>query len=149
MLEPIPTPTSPLPAHPKGCEDEEDLAAFQALFNRPPYDPAAALAKAQAIFPPGFNPDSHWLAWGLICANGLDWMLPYLDIRRRQMNVNAIAARYETLSSGEYILAALAMHLLNDVHPLPKDGLLNLRLLDDWHFELAMHAIRVHTRGVQ
>lgn len=148
MIEPIPTPTFDDDASESPQGDEEELAAFQAIFNRPPYDPAAALEKARAIFPPGFNPDTHWLAFALILVNGgLEWMLGYMDWRQRIFDYERI--KLGALSGGEFTLTTLALHLLNNFHKLPDDGLINLRRLDDWHFELAMHAIRIHTRGVQ
>jgi hypothetical protein len=139
MIEPVPTPT---------FDDDESLTAFQALFNPPPYDPDTALAKAKAVFPEGFNPDSHWLAFALILANsGLEWMFRYMNWQERVVDDKKIEAYYGQLSGGEYVLTALAMHLLNDVHRLPDDSLLCLRRLSDRTYELALHAIHIHTRG--
>lgn len=131
-------------------ETDEELAGYQALFNRPPYDPATALAKAQAVFPAGFNPDVHWLCLALILVNGgLEWMFRrYMDWEQRLIDIEKIQALYDALSAGEYVLTVLALHLLNDHNKLWDDGLINLRRLDDWHFELAMHAIRFHTQGL-
>lgn len=131
-------------------ETEQELADFIAIFNRPPYSPAAALAKAQAVFPEGFNPDSHWLAFALILVNGgLEWMLRYMDWKQRIIDVEKIESYYGILSGGEEVLTVLALHLLNSHNKLWSDGLVNLRRLGDWHFELAMHAIRLHTQSVR
>lgn len=131
-------------------DGNEDLAAFQAMFNRPPYDPAAALEKARAIFPPDFNPDPHWLAFALLLVNGgLEWMFRYMDWKERLIDVEKIEGHYGVLSAGEEVLTVLALHLLNDHNKLWSDGLTNLRRLDDWHFELVLHALRIHSRGVR
>ena len=141
MDQPVPTPT---------FDDDGDLAAFLVAFARPPYDPQAALGKAQAVFPAGFQRDSHWLPLALICANGgLEWIMSYVDWKARHLDWKKVRDHLGALSGGEYVLATFALHLFNDWHQLPPDGLTNLRLLDDWHFELAMHAIRIHSRGVR
>lgn len=138
MKDPIPTPI---------FTSDEELVNFQALFNRPPYDPGAALAKAQSLLPDQQKRDQYWLPLALICSNaGLEWLLESLQRRENEARINK---KLGLLSSGEYVLALFALHLFNDVHQLPDDGLTNLRLLDDWHFELAMHAIRIHSRGVK
>lgn len=128
-------------------DDEDGLAAFQALFNRPPYNPAEALAKALALLPDHHKQSWHWLPLALICANSSINLL--LDLILDQYRDDTIIDWMNSLSSGEMILAHLALHLYNDNWELPGHGLTNLRLLDDWHFELAMHAIRIHSRGAR
>lgn len=141
MKNPLPTPTF--------ADDEAGRAAFKSLFNRPPYDPTAALTHAQALLPEKLQCDQHWLPLVLICANSnLDWLLQAINFTRLQMS-HQVMDQLNKLSSGEYVLATLALHLFNDHYKLPPDGLTNLRLLDDYHFELALHALRLHSRGVQ
>ena len=146
MMEPVPTPTF------ESDKELADACVRQAALNRPPYDPQAALIEAMAQFPVKlFQPDWHWLPLVLICANcsGLAWILGYIDWRASQLKTEAVLQGLGALSSGQYTLATLALHLFNPHHKLPDDGLLDLRLLDDWHFELAMHAIRLGSRGVR
>ncbi|NJN98998.1 MAG: hypothetical protein HC875_35330 [Anaerolineales bacterium] len=140
MLEPVPTPTF-------DASRDQALAAFQTLFNRPAYDPQAALAKAQALLPDNLKQDYYWLPLALICANSSLHSL-LVSVQRRE-SYGRIVEHLGLLSGGQYVLAMLGLHLFNEKWELPKDGLLGLRLLDDWHFELAMHAIRIHSRGLR
>lgn len=141
MPDPIPTPT---------FTTEADLATFQAMFAPRPYDPLEALAKAQALLPDSLKQDQYWLPLLLIATGGkLEWMLRYINFTTQKIQLELIERKLGLLSGGEWFLAVLALHLFNDDFSLPSDGLLNMRLLDDSHFELAMHAIRIHSRGVR
>jgi hypothetical protein len=141
MLTPVATPIFE--------DDAAGRAAIEALLRPRPYDPAAALAHAQALLPEKLQRDPHWLPLILICANSnLDWLLQNINFTRLELT-GQVMGRLDNLSSGEYVLSTLALHLFNDHYKLPTGGLTNLRLLDDWHFELALHAIRIHSRGVQ
>lgn len=139
MIEPVPTPT---------FENDPELAGFQYC---PAYDPQAALVQALAAFPAKFKPDMHWLALVLICENAkeLTWILGYVDWQAGHLSSEPVLMALDILSAGQYVLARLALHLFNDCHELPPGGLTHLRRLDAWHFDLAMHAIRLHSRGVR
>lgn len=116
---------------------QEDEEAFKALFT--PYEPEAALEKARLAMPEGFNPDSHWLSFVLICANGgLEWALDHVHWEKREVYYQEIEKHYGYLSGGELVLIQLSMHLLN-YHKLWPDGLINLRRLSDLNYELALH----------
>lgn len=132
-------------------DDEAGRAAFASIFTRPRrYDPAAALVAAQAQLPPDLQTDPYWLSLLLICTAGkLDWILRYVNLTTQKIQFDRIERQLGLLSGSEWFLATLALHLFNDDFKLPTGGLTNLRLLDDWHFELALHAIRIHSRGVQ
>lgn len=141
MLNPITTPT---------FDSEAALAAFESMFAPRPYDLVEALAKAQALLPDNLKTDRYWLPLMLIVTGGkLEWVLSHINITAEKINPTAIQERFDLLSNSEWFLLVLALHLFNEIHPLPQDGLLNLRLLDDYHLELAMHAIRIHARGVR
>lgn len=131
-------------------DDDEGGAAFlAALFAPRTYHPAAALAAAQAQLPPDLQTDPYWLSLLLICTAGkLDWMLRYVNLTTQKIQFDRIERQLGLLSGGEWFLAILALHLFNDNFKLPADGLTNLRLLDDYHFEIALHAIRLHSRGL-
>lgn len=141
MLNSIATPT---------FNDAAALAAYEALFAPRPYDPASALARAQALLPDSLAGDNHWLSFLLLITGGeLEWVLRHVNFTAERIQVDRIKSSLVDLSGGKEVLLSLALHLFNEIHPLPPGGLLNLRRLDDYHFELAMHAIRIHSRGVR
>lgn len=142
MLTPVATPIFE--------DDDAGRAAIEALLRPRPYDPAAALAAAQAQLPPNLQTDPYWLPLMLICTAGrLDGLLQSVNLTIQRIQFERIERQLSRLSGGQWFLATLALHLFNDDFKLPTGGLTNLRLLDDWHFELALHAIRIHSRGVQ
>jgi len=129
------------------------LEAFRAMFQTPAYDPKKAMAKALDLLPYELHQDQYYLPVALIFANvsALEkgwnkycfqpapcWPIEIDDLKKYV---------FGTLSSGELFLAKLSLHLFNDCNKLPKDGLLGLRNLDSYHFDLAMHALRLFTRG--
>ena len=136
----------------KGSDDEPEVQLwedFAAMFAPPPYDPQEALIRAKTLLPGYLQDDQYYLSLALIFANvsGMREIWPRyfkpgdVDIPGLKKNV------LRFLSSGELFMVKLALHLFNDSNKLPSDGLLGLRNLDNYHFELAMHALRVFTRG--
>lgn len=141
MLNPVANPT---------FNDAVALAAYEALFAPRPYDPAVALARAQALLPDSLTGDNHWLSFLLIITGGeLEWVLRHVNFTAERIQVERIKSGLVDLSGGKEVLLSLALHLFNEIHPLLPGGLINLRRLDDYHFELAMHAVRIHSRGVR
>lgn len=129
--------------------DQMTANELAALFTPLPYDPLSALKKAQALLPHHLQRDPYWLPLILICANAaLEPILNRINFTTERLT-NGVEDSLCYLSHGQYFLATLALHLFNDSFKLPNDGLTNLQILDDWHFELAMHAIRIHSRGLK
>lgn len=133
-----------------GGEPEVEMwEAFSAMFNPPPYDPQEALAKAMVLLPKELHEDQYYLPLALIFANvsGLEGVWPRY-FKPGAVDIPGLKKKvFRFLSSGELFMAKLALHLFNDCNKLPDDGLLGLRNLDSYHFELAMHALRLFTRG--
>lgn len=134
----LPTPV----ATPNLEDDPEVLAAFRAMFNPPTYQPQAALAKALELLPPDLHNDPYWLPFTLLLANSGQAALfqKYIYLKTRRLDPR-IWEHLGKLSHGDEFLATLGLHLFNDDFACP--SLIGLRLLDNWHFELAMHAIRL------
>lgn len=126
--------------------------AFRAMFQTKKYDPEAALQKALSMLPPELHEDQYYLPLALIFQNvsGLQGVLPsYWGLPGKgRVDTGGIEKFVlNKLSSGELFMVQLAFHLFNDYYKLPKDGLLGLRNLDSYHFDLAMHALKLFTRG--
>lgn len=138
----------------KGDDDEDEVKifeAFRAMFNTPAYNPQEALVNARNLLPKELHEDQYYLPLALIFAN-----MPALFDRWPRYckpgNVNIPGLKKDIfghLSSGELFMAKLALHLFNDCNKLPAEGLLDLRRLDSYNFDLAMHAINIFTRGAR
>lgn len=138
----------------KGDDGDDEVKiweAYQAMFAPSPYDPQEALVNARTVLPKELHEDQYYLPLALIFSN-----VPALfDCWPRYFkpgNVNIPGLKkniFGYLSSGELFIATLALHLFNDCNRLPKDGLLGLRNLDSYHYELAIHAIQIFTKGVR
>lgn len=136
-----------------GAGDPDSLAALNAtlagLFDR--QDPlprlAQLLAEARAILPDRLKNDRYWLPCALIFYSvpALREAIPgFFDFRRNEIDVDDYNAMIlDSLSASQQVLVRLAFHLYNDRHPLPSGSLISLRLLDPFHFELAILAIRL------
>ena len=72
-------------------------------------------------------------------------MTEYFDFEREEICINRFKRDiYPYLSSGQQFLVDLAFHCYNPLsNPLPDDGLLNLRLLDSYHYNIAVTAIHL------
>lgn len=141
-----------LPGAPAQPLPDEEFAAFYKMFHTPPYDEQEALAAALALLPSNLQLDPYYVSLALIYANvpalKAAWDKHCFKSGRHPIDHEGLKKTFGLLSSGELFLAQLGLHLFNDYHKLPKDGLLGLRNLDSQRFELAMHAIRIFTRGI-
>jgi hypothetical protein len=106
---------------------------------------AQLLEETRALLPPRLKNDRYWLPCTLIfhtvfpthIPTYFNFDIPQIDVPRFNKKIRGY------LSHGEGVLADLAFHLYNDSNRLPRNGLTNLRVLDKFHFELAMLAIRL------
>ncbi len=124
-------------------------AASQAAAGQPPALTVAmrlALSKlpSQAQTDPGWQP---MLLIILGVPRLRQTITPYLNLKQAWVDVPGYQAEMRgLLSYSEKWLAALAFHLFNNTHPLPKEGLAGLRYLDRNNFELVLTALRLaHT----
>lgn len=127
-------------------QEQTALADLKKYFAAPLYHPAAGLRAAAALLPQNLQEDCYWLPFALIYANvpslktlfskyvntAAEFIDPYIEMELGQ------------LSSSQYFLAHLGLHLFSHAYDLPSQGLSNFRLLDEYHLELALHAIRLH-----
>lgn len=150
----LPTPLAiPVIGTINGNDEIELNEKFRAMFAPPAYDEETALANALALLPQELHQDQYYVPLALIYANvpvlKAAWSQYCFKPGNRPVDFEAMKKGvFGLLSNGELFLAQLGLHLFNDYHKLPKDGLLGLRNLDSEWFELAMHAIRIFTRGL-
>ena len=127
----------------------EAAESFRAMFTAPEYDPAAGLSKARALLPEMLHHDQYFIPLALIFANSPTLTAAWPQyFKNGQINIDGINRQLlGKLSRGEQTLVKLALHLFNDGNKLPADGLLSLRLLDSYNFNLVNHALRFFVRG--
>lgn len=122
-------------------------AALNEMFNAQA-DPQPRLAQlleeTLALLPDRLKRDNYWLPCALIFRAVFPGLIPvYFDFAERLIDIPRFNEKQRGLSHGEAVLVDLAFHLFNDNNPLPNNSLLGLRALDNFHFELAMLAIRL------
>jgi hypothetical protein len=150
MTKKLPTPVQTYVVHVDPAdptEVEEANAVLNAMFNAQA-DPRPRLAKlleeTRALLPPHLRDDRYWLPCTLIFHAVLPAFIPgFFNFQQDKIDIPRFNGEIDGLSHGEDVLVGLAFHLYKDSNPLPADGLTNLRVLDKFHFELAMLAIRL------